>query len=462
MSFFKEYCLFKNNIYNSINKLNLKHIKRKSKIDYFDIIYGLLVKTVNDTSYHKLMLFLNEKIKKNISITGFKSKRDIIDLDDIQELSSNLLKMIYTKDENRVFVVDGTYLKTLGELNKNGLKFASKNENYTTCLISCIYDPLKKLVINYHLNLKMNERKAIMEQKDFYKKGDTLIFDRGYYSQELVDFLNKKGVYFIFRTTENYHINDYIRNNSNEKEHVFEKNNIFYKVVNYKIHENGEEYYLITTLINKSLDELKEHYKDRWTVETHFKELKYTTSFDYLNCTLLDILLKEIKIHNYAYLLYYTFIGFLKKNILNNENNSCNKFDLKKYDFNHKVSFEYFVQTILFNIIYNRKKRNKNTITFENYETKIFEIIKMLPKVYVKTKQYFYKRVSKRKYSYWNYHGVKGNKNKIKNKEIYKKSIKQKIKKKLEYFKNIIIKKDLINDNTDINGFIDIGINFFF
>ena len=62
---------------NSIAILNNKYIKRYSKITFKDILYGLSVKTINNTSYDKVVFSLNTKNNTSISASGFKKKRDI-------------------------------------------------------------------------------------------------------------------------------------------------------------------------------------------------------------------------------------------------------------------------------------------------------------------------------------------------------------------------------------------------
>ena len=246
--------------------------------------------------------------------------------------------------------------KTLKKLNRDGLKFHSINHtNYTNSIISGLYDINKKIIINYNHSINKNEREAFIEQFKYIRKGDTLIFDRGYYSEELVNLLIKKNVDYIFRVKNNLSYVKYLTENK-LNEYIYTVNNKLHKLVNYNI--NSEKYYIITSLIHCNIEELKNLYWKRWSIETHFKEAKYTTSLNELKCKSLNNLFKEIHIHNHVYILYYYFHSYIKHNN-------------KKYEFNHKIGLEIFLEDILYPILYNKK-----------YKDDILNTISILPKTY--------------------------------------------------------------------------------
>lgn len=386
--------LLQNIVLKSINNLNEKYIKRNSKILLRDVVYGLSLKTIFSYSYDKVTYKLNTNRENKISCSGFKNKNNYINFNDIQTLNNDLINHIYKDNtEKRVLAVDGSHLKTLKELNKNDLKFSSKKENYTKSIISGLYDVDKKIIINYNHSTSMNERKCFIEQLKYVRKNDTLLFDRGYYSEELINILNNKNVDYIFRMKKNFLKNKYLKEN-NLNEYIYTINNNKYKIINYKIHDEGEEYFLLTSLIYKNLEELKNLYKKRWRIETHFKEAKYTTSLKEINSKSLDNLLKEINIHNYVYILYYYF-NYCIEDIAINE----------KYELNHKLSLEIFVEDILFILIYKKK--------IKKY---ILDIIDILPKTYKHAENRHYKRESIIKFTKWYFSNEDNKKNKRKSK----------------------------------------------
>jgi len=387
---------------NYIDKLNKKYIIRNRKLSIKEIIYGLSLKTINHQSYDKVVYNLNKKLSKKTSKTfsssAFKKKSDIIEYNDIVKLNNELLNNIYiNKYERRLLSVDGSYLKTLKKLNKDGLKFHSTNHtNYTNSIISGLYDINKKIIINYNHSINKNERESFIEQLKYTRKGDILIFDRGYYSEKLIDLLNKNNIDYIFRIKKNIdHVKYLIENKLNE--YVYKINNKLYKLVNYNI--NSEEYYIITSLIGSNIEELKNLYWKRWSIETHFKEAKYTTSLNEIKCKSLNNLLKEINIHNHVYILYYYFYSYIKH-------------DSKKYELNHKIGLEIFLDDILYSILYKKK-----------YKNDILNTIYILPKTYKHIdKNRHFKRESKIKPGSWY---IRPEKYRKKNKKIKQINIQQ-------------------------------------
>ena len=178
-----------------------------------------------------------------------------------------------------------------------------------------------------------------------------------------------------------HYLTDLIEKNINE--YKFIKNKVHYKVVRYKVNENEKYYYLLTTLINESIENLKDLYYKRWSIEEHYKELKYTTSINKLECQTLENLLKSVYIHNFIYILYYYFLNCIKEDNLINLNN-C--------DINNKITLNVFIDKILFLIIY--KERIKKDI---------LKFIKILPKTYKHREERTFPRESKRTLSIWSF-----------------------------------------------------------
>ena len=361
------------------NKLNEKYIKRNRKLNFSDILYGSCLKTLNHCSFEKVIYILNKNRVKNISSSSFKKKYSMIKDTDLKDVNKNLLNFIYNdKLKTRILSVDGSYLNTLKILEKDGLKNPSESHtNYTNSIISGIYDVEKKIIINYNHSISKNEREAFIQQLEYVNINDILIFDRGYFSNALIDILNSKKINYIFRMKKS---SMYVKNLIENKLEscCYDENNIKFKIVNYKINDVNEEYYLFTTLIDKSIEELKDLYKKRWSIETHFKELKYTTSLKEINSKSLNNLIKEIYMHNFVYISYYFF-------------NDCIKDNNKSYELNHKICLEIFINDILLILIYNNK-----------YKQQIIHIINILPKTYKhKNDDRHFKRESKIKVSKW-------------------------------------------------------------
>ena len=373
-------------IKDSVFKLEKKYIKRNCKIEIKDVIYGLCLKAVNKCGFDNVVFDLNskdyftKKFKGKISSSGFKNKNNYLTSDDINNINKNLLKIIYKDSTPRILAVDATRVQSYKSLHNDNLKFASKNNSYCKSILSGLYDVNNKILINYNHFIDMDEREAFKSQFKYLKKNDIILFDRGYFSESLIDCLNKKNVNYVFRMKKNsLYLTNLIEKNINE--YKFSKNEVHYKVVRYKVNENEKYYYLLTTLVNESIENLKDLYYKRWSIEEHYKELKHTTSINKLECQKLENLLKSVYIHNFIYILYYYFLKCIKED---------NLIKLNNCDINNKITLKSFIDRILFLILY-KDRINKDILDF----------IKILPKTYKHKEERTFPRESKRTVSVW-------------------------------------------------------------
>jgi hypothetical protein len=374
---------------NNIKNINNKIIKRNRKIDFRDIIYGSIYKSINNTSYEDVTYqinksFINKNINKTITKSAFIQKRNDIPNEYFLNINDSFINFIYkTIKKPRIIAVDGSFLNLYKNFDKYGYEYASENKNYCKAIISCLYDIDNKIPINYYLFKKRDERNAFKEQIKYLRTGDIVIFDRGYFSYDIIEKLNSKGINYIFRLKYNKKEVQYMKNN-NIKNYIFKIKNINYKTVSYKINDSEEDYYLFTNLIHKSIDELKDLYWKRWKVELHFKESKYNLSLNNINLKTENSLKQEIYIHNLLFILYYFF------NIENND------YLLKtKYKINNKTGIKIFSENIIYLLIFNKLTKS----CFKKIK-KYFKLI-IINIVYIPDIKPKFERKRKRPYGKW-------------------------------------------------------------
>ena len=157
-----------------------------------------------------------------------------------------------------------------------------------------LYDINNKIPINYFLIKTRNEREAFRNQIKYLRSGDIVIFDRGYYSYDIVEKLEIIDVNYIFRLKSSKKEVKFMKKN-NIIDHSFINKNINNRIINYRVDNSEDEYYLLTNL-SYSIDELKNLYWKRWKVEIHFKESKYNLSLKTINLKTENSLLQEIYI----------------------------------------------------------------------------------------------------------------------------------------------------------------------
>jgi len=88
-----------------------------------------------------------------------------------------------------------------------------------------------------------------------------------------------------------------------------------------------------------SIDELKNNYKKRWDIETHFKELKYKTSIGKITSKTENTVLQELYINNLIYILNTYFKKIFIDEILLQDND--------KYKINNSFSINTLFKDIL-------------------------------------------------------------------------------------------------------------------
>ena len=160
--------------------------------------------------------------------------------------------------------------ETIVENNKK-----NKKGLYCRSLCTTIFDVnnLFPLALE-ETNNYANENNHIVEILNKINMNDnsTIIFDRKYYSIDLLKFLKNKNITPIFRLDIS---NNFVRKiNEEDKNEIIEKvKDIDIKILKYTI--ENEFYYIATTNLNLTVNEIKEIYWKRWKVEEFYKTLKH-------------------------------------------------------------------------------------------------------------------------------------------------------------------------------------------
>ena len=322
-TFYKKIIKFKSFLIDNFKIIDNDVTKRNRKINFNHIIYTCFNKFINHTSYDIEVGELNKHVLKlGVKITkqGFVQRKNKIDNSLFLKLNNNVLNYIYNDitKKNRRILVNGSHITMYKKLDKYGYKYGSTRKSYTKCKISGIKDYDNNLVLNYKINKNMNERNGFSEQIEYIDCNDILIFDRGYPSVKFLKLLNNNNFKYIMRYKKSDLNVKYLINN-NLDEHHFEMNGIKNKVIKYEI--NKKKYYLLTNLIDMSIDDLKDNYKKRWDIETHFRDLKHKTSIGKITSKTENSLLQELYINNLIYMINSYFKKIFIEEILLKNNN---------------------------------------------------------------------------------------------------------------------------------------------
>jgi len=203
----------------------------------------------------------------------------------------------------RIFAVDGTTF-AVGNLTKLSDYFGATTclKDKAMCRISAVVDILNDCIVNAAVSpFCVGERALAIDQIEQLKNvlNGLFIFDRGYWSPELVSGIIKNGQKFLIRLASNIH-NPIVKD---EQGCIIPLRHYSFTL------PGGGTQELLTNITEEEMSdsELSELYTKRWGVETKYLELKDRLQIDKLSGESVNIVLQDI----YATLYISNLISFI-------------------------------------------------------------------------------------------------------------------------------------------------------
>jgi len=236
--------------------------------------------------------------------SAFVQCRKKINADVFKKLSDNLIDEFYTDNVEsiklwrgfRLLAVDGSSLTlpNTRELQKEfGVVKNQTDSTVTQGRISVLYDVLNGFVIDSILSpLSQSEKKLAISHLSYSKKGDLIIYDRGYPSFEMMYEHRTLDIDFLFRVQSNFNnqvksfiaskmvtqiVKVYPGKNAKLSDKEYSKNDFILVRLTKVILPDGTIEVLMSSLLDliKYKNELFEDlYFKRWRVELYYDELK--------------------------------------------------------------------------------------------------------------------------------------------------------------------------------------------
>jgi hypothetical protein len=299
-------------------KISDTDFTRKKKLSFsvtLLIITNLIKKSLSLEIVNFVHSFnrLNSVKLSSFTQSAFVQSRNKIKPEVFKYLSSVLVSEFYTDNDLsiklwngfRLLAVDGSRinLPDTKELERiYGRTRNQTNSGVVQARTSVLYDVLNNIVIDSQLvPLKIGENPLAKKHLRYAKKGDLIIYDRGYPSFELIHLHNLSGIDYLFRVKENF--NNVVK--------AFVKSGVTSQIVEMKPAKNkpckGKSYtskdtakvrliiiklsdgsleVLMTSLLDskKYITEIfKDLYFKRWGVETFYDELKNKLKVEYFS-----------------------------------------------------------------------------------------------------------------------------------------------------------------------------------
>ena len=277
--------------HNSVNQLliclknsfqNIDCLKKRQRILQFKhLFYVKLLSIANKHGYATSTSHL--KYNFNIKVTSQAVNKAFLALDSqhIEKITSSVLNLIPSSSTKRFLAVDGSWLAVNKQIAQDNQSYLLTNSSsYALPLLTAIYDLKNRVPIKILLTSEHDERKAFLQCLDSVKKGDCLIFDRGYPSRQIIDILSERKLDFVFRLAS--------------PNNMIKKPPKGLRIVTYVI--KNTTFNLLTSLKIGEFDDIitKNLYHDRWEIEEWFKYLKRQLNGEFYHQTTVNSVLKEL------------------------------------------------------------------------------------------------------------------------------------------------------------------------
>ena len=327
--------------------------------------------------------FLGRKGGKGYTKSAFVQARMKIKPEVFEHLSETLIEEFYTDNDTaiktwkgfRLLAIDGSWITLPRTKELIKIYGEIKNQSSSTVIqarCSVLYDVENNYVLNGKLAPStQGERKLAISHLRHCKKGDLLIYDRGYPSYDLIHQHIVRGLDYLMRAKVSFNkatinfeksnkhseiIEIYPGKNSNLSDKTYTKRTpIKVRLVRVDLPKGGVEI-LITSLMNTQEypnNIFKELYGKRWGVETFYDELKNKLKVEHFSGYSNQSILQDF----YA-TLFVSNIQTLIESELGEERELKNK--ARKYDYKINTNLSYgFLKNRILEIFFKEDSMEK-------------------------------------------------------------------------------------------------------
>lgn len=307
----------------------------------------------------------------SITKQAFSKARQNISPEAFLELCRLFVDRYYSLNKNlatwngfNILAVDGTSLQ-VPDTKECGEYFGlSSNQNDTKTAVataSALYDVLNDIVVDARITKFKTSERLIAKQhietidNTFYPQKSIIIFDRGYPSYDMFDYLNSKELLFLMRVSTSFKLAQSVKSPDSILKYKVKGEIKKIRVIKVKLSDEVTET-LVTNIYDDTITpvKFKELYFLRWGVESKYKELKNSLKIEEFSGT------KPIAIEQDFYAsIYLSMVGaLLKKDAdIAIANDNKNKGLKAKYQSNRNFILGQVFKNIIHIITKNRHRK---------------------------------------------------------------------------------------------------------
>lgn len=283
------------------------------------------------------VLFPESKKLRFATVSSFCQQRIKISFEAFYQAMLQLNNYYYTDFEYktyhgyRLLAIDGSIytLPSSEELIQEfGANLFSSQQKWLKGQVSLAFDVLNNVCVDAKLEAyKVSERQQATEHIQAIDGDNLFLFDRGYFSKDILVTLQNRYSQYCFRVSKNAHklIVDFLKSEQNDMITTITHDDYTFDIRLVKIKlKTGEIEILLTSLLNQnefSRTELKKLYHMRWKVEEAYKDFKHALSAE--NFTGKKV--NSIKQEFYARILMYNISMMACKDSIDKQANKKTK-----------------------------------------------------------------------------------------------------------------------------------------
>jgi len=266
---------------------------RKRKLSFSNAIY-FICSALRKSMSTEISNFIEEHTYldfPDISKQAFSKARQNISPEAFKELCRLFVDSFYSSTNNlkkwngfNVLAVDGTSLQVPDTVECGEYFGLSKYQNKVQTAIasaSALYDLLNDVIVDASITkYRTSEREMAKQHINTLNSkklihNSIVIFDRGYPSYDMFDYLNDRNLFFLMRVSSSFKIIQSISSEDCLFEYKSKRELKKIRVIKIKLSDDITEI-LVTNIYDKTItsSQFKELYFLRWGVECKYKELK--------------------------------------------------------------------------------------------------------------------------------------------------------------------------------------------
>lgn len=280
-----------------------QHFTRQSPLNFFNTALIILNMVKKSTKVELMNLFYQlDKQKITPSRQAFAQAREKISyllFKDFADYSCTIAvddEQALTYHGYRLFAVDGTSF-VVGDFEKLSSFFGQTTSvpGKSICRIGGMVDVMNETIVNAIVSpFSTGERALALQQiEELSATANALyMFDRGYWSPDLVDSIIKKQQKFLMRVPQNA-ISSITENGSGYVQLQVNNHSVRYYAFELS---SGNREILVTNLSEEEMtdSDLAMLYTKRWGIETKYLELKHRLQLDVLSGDSVNTVLQDI------------------------------------------------------------------------------------------------------------------------------------------------------------------------